>query len=159
MPSASFAPIVAVASLDSNVPALTRKPPPLAQDKLQPIWMLKCLCVTDFTSILCVTDFISVLCVTDFISHLARANSLQKQKNGGLSPDMLTPIALQGAKGAGKKIYSFVEFQELGAQHPAPPVPPAADDLCTIMYTSGTTGDPKAGILYRHCPLPSLSLF
>lgn len=41
------------------------------------------------------------------------------------------------------KVYAYEEFLALGKTHPAPPVPPAAEDFCTIMYTSGTTGDPK----------------
>jgi len=40
-------------------------------------------------------------------------------------------------------VYAYEEFLALGKTHPAPPVPPAAEDFCTIMYTSGTTGDPK----------------
>ena len=44
------------------------------------------------------------------------------------------------------KVYSFEEFAALGAGKPAPPTPPAAEDYCTIMYTSGTTGDPKASV-------------
>ena len=40
-------------------------------------------------------------------------------------------------------MYSFDEFAALGVSRPAPPTPPAAEDYCTIMYTSGTTGDPK----------------
>ena len=44
-------------------------------------------------------------------------------------------------------MYSFEEFAALGAAKPAAPTPPAAEDYCTIMYTSGTTGDPKARTL------------
>ena len=49
---------------------------------------------------------------------------------------------MQGA--AGKKVYSFSEFMALGESNPAEPRPPKASDLCTIMYTSGTSGTPKA---------------
>jgi non-ribosomal peptide synthetase component F len=32
---------------------------------------------------------------------------------------------------------------EQGKKNPAKPIPPSRDDLCTICYTSGTTGTPK----------------
>jgi long-subunit acyl-CoA synthetase (AMP-forming) len=41
------------------------------------------------------------------------------------------------------QVHSFDEFLALGKANPAPPVPPSPEDYCTIMYTSGTTGDPK----------------
>jgi long-chain acyl-CoA synthetase len=43
------------------------------------------------------------------------------------------------------QVHSFDEFLALGKANPAPPVPPSPEDYCTIMYTSGTTGDPKVG--------------
>lgn len=59
-------------------------------------------------------------------------------------PDSAADIA--AAKATGVSVYSFHEFLELGRANSAPPIPPKAEDLCTIMYTSGTTGDPKVSI-------------
>ena len=36
------------------------------------------------------------------------------------------------------------EIEEIGKEHHAPCTPPKPDDICTICYTSGTTGVPKA---------------
>ncbi|KAI3429472.1 hypothetical protein D9Q98_005564 [Chlorella vulgaris] len=57
--------------------------------------------------------------------------------------------AQQECEAAGAKVYSWAEFLQLGRDNPAQPVPPKAEDLCTIMYTSGTTGDPK-GVMLSH---------
>ncbi|GMP87414.1 hypothetical protein CsSME_00039799 [Camellia sinensis var. sinensis] len=47
------------------------------------------------------------------------------------------------------KSYSWNEFQHMGKEHPSEPLPPQPFNICTIMYTSGTSGDPK-GVILTH---------
>jgi long-chain acyl-CoA synthetase len=44
---------------------------------------------------------------------------------------------------------SWDEALESGKTAPAEPVPPGPDDYCTIMYTSGTTGEAARGLAGR----------
>ncbi|KAI1314596.1 long-chain fatty acid-CoA ligase [Mortierella claussenii] len=49
-------------------------------------------------------------------------------------------------------IITLEELKQLGVDNPVEPVPPAPEDLCCIMYTSGSTGNPK-GVLLSHANL------
>lgn len=61
----------------------------------------------------------------------------------------LRPGTLQRAKNRGIDIHTFEEVEKLGAQNDRPDLPPKPEDICTICYTSGTTGNPK-GVVLTH---------
>ncbi|KVH94530.1 AMP-binding, conserved site-containing protein [Cynara cardunculus var. scolymus] len=53
------------------------------------------------------------------------------------------------ADSMGIKSYSWSEFVQMGSEHPSELQTPKPTDICTIMYTSGTSGDPK-GVILTH---------
>lgn len=65
------------------------------------------------------------------------------------APGGLAEGAADAAKATGVEVYSWEEFQKLGAENPSDADPPTPEEYSTFMYTSGTTGDPK-GVMLTH---------
>ncbi|KAK2721292.1 long-chain-fatty-acid--CoA ligase 1-like [Artemia franciscana] len=59
------------------------------------------------------------------------------------------PETYKIAADANVEIYRFEQVEKLGAEKMNKEVPPRPDNLCTICYTSGTTGNPK-GVMLSH---------
>ncbi|OAY70857.1 Long chain acyl-CoA synthetase 1, partial [Ananas comosus] len=55
----------------------------------------------------------------------------------------------EAASKIGLQIYSWNDFLRIGKENLCEPLPPRPLDICTIMYTSGTSGNPK-GVILTH---------
>lgn len=53
------------------------------------------------------------------------------------------------ADSIGIKSFSWDDFLHMGSEHPSKLQTPQPSNICTIMYTSGTNGDPK-GVILTH---------
>lgn len=65
------------------------------------------------------------------------------------SPDIkeCTPEELKAAEENGVDLVTWDQFVQTGKDNPVEPNLPTPDDVCTLCYTSGTTGFPKGAML------------
>lgn len=61
------------------------------------------------------------------------------------------------AKETGVQVLSFTEVEALGQKFPRAPSIPTPEDIWTVNYTSGTTGNPKGAVL-QHKAVPASAL-
>ncbi|KAF5018272.1 hypothetical protein F66182_9757 [Fusarium sp. NRRL 66182] len=75
--------------------------------------------------------------------------SLDPLEQGELASHTKASVLNEIAAQHGIQIYSMAQVEEIGARSGRAPRAPSRDDICTINYTSGTTGNPK-GVLITH---------
>jgi long-chain acyl-CoA synthetase len=65
------------------------------------------------------------------------------------SGEVKTDVLDKVSAAVNQKIISLDEIAKLGRKNPREPRQPEPEDLCCIMYTSGSTGNPK-GVMLSH---------
>ncbi|KAG1343812.1 hypothetical protein G6F62_004661 [Rhizopus arrhizus] len=96
------------------------------------------------------TEAVAIYTVGDTLLNLSRIVSrCSKLKyiiySGEVTPGVLKKVS----SSASQKVISLNALVNLGKRYPIEPKQPEPEDLCSIMYTAGSTGDPK-GVMLSH---------
>ncbi|RLN82902.1 hypothetical protein BBJ28_00000866 [Nothophytophthora sp. Chile5] len=104
------------------------------------------------------TELVTIVCTATELPKLTLVCSkCPHLKNIVLCGGVASEEQLQAetdARAAGLNVLHLEEIETEGKKHPTVAQPPAGDDIATIMYTSGTTGDPK-GVMLSHSAILS----
>lgn len=104
----------------------------------------------EVTCVVCSLPHIPVLLkLSPRLPNLKLIVSLDPLDHGELASHTKAAVLNDIASQHGIQIFSMAKVEEMGARSGRAPRAPGPDDICTINYTSGTTGDPK-GVLITH---------
>ncbi|KDO35120.1 hypothetical protein SPRG_01187 [Saprolegnia parasitica CBS 223.65] len=93
----------------------------------------------------------TVICTKDELKHLLTAKESVSTLHHVILCDVrvTTEEDFNLAASVGLRLWSMTEVEMLGERYPMEPSPAAGHDLAILMYTSGTTGEPK-GVQLTH---------
>jgi long-chain acyl-CoA synthetase len=90
------------------------------------------------------TKLTTIACAGAVFKHvLALAETKESSIVNAIIFDPITDEQRAAAKTAGLNVFSFEEVEKAGEANPRPFRTSTADDVCLLMFTSGTTGNPK----------------
>ncbi|KAJ5069649.1 long-chain-fatty-acid--coa ligase 5 [Anaeramoeba ignava] len=95
------------------------------------------------------SDVQFVICSNDKIDKILDAKAKCEYLKYVVSSEPLSDEQIEKGKKAGMIFMNYDDFLESGKKANHKPEPPSPDDLATLMYTSGTTGNPK-GVMLNH---------